>query len=350
MTTRQNFLLYGANGYTGGLIARKATEGGLRPVLAGRSQAVARLGAELGLEYRIFNLEDRAALDRALEEVVAVLHCAGPFVRTSGLMVAACLRTGTHYLDITGEVAVFEAAMARHEQAQRAGVMLMPGVGCDVVPTDCLAAYLAAQLPEADSLVLALQILNVVSRGTALTIVEGPYEGGLVRRDGILTPVPAGYKTRSFDFGAGAEEATTIPWGDLNTAFWQTGIPNIEAYLVLPPAARFLLFAGQWLGGVLRSEPVRNLQKQFIASGPPGPTEAERRAGVCRFWGEVTKEGRSVQARLRTVEGYTLTALTALLIAQKVLSGQFQPGFRTPAQVYGADLILEVEGSLREDL
>ncbi|AGY57741.1 saccharopine dehydrogenase NADP-binding domain-containing protein [Gloeobacter kilaueensis] len=131
----------------GNLIARTAHERGLRPILAGCSQAVARLGAELGLEYRIFNLEDRAALDRALEEVVAVLHCAGPFVRTSGLMVAACLRTGTHYLDITGEVAVFEAAMAR--TSRRSGRShAHAGGGCDVVPTDCLAAYLAAQLPR----------------------------------------------------------------------------------------------------------------------------------------------------------------------------------------------------------
>ncbi|CAM4496393.1 MAG: hypothetical protein LEGION0403_FIIPPAGN_01689 [Legionella sp.] len=37
-------------------------------------------------------------------------------------------------------------------------------------------------------------------------------------------------KTRFIDFGKGEKLATTIPWGDVSTAFYTTGIPNIEVY------------------------------------------------------------------------------------------------------------------------
>ena len=107
-------LIYGANGYTGALIARLAAERGLRPVLAGRSRAgLAAVATPLGLEERVFALEDAAALDAGLAEARVVLHCAGPFAHTARRMADACFRTHTHYLDITGEIAVFEALAAR---------------------------------------------------------------------------------------------------------------------------------------------------------------------------------------------------------------------------------------------
>lgn len=351
MSTRQpTFLLYGANGYTGSLIAQAAVEGGLKPVLAGRSQAVARLAAQLNLEHRLFDLEDPGAIEAALQEVHVVLHCAGPFSRTSRPMIDGCLRAGTHYLDITGEIAVFEAAMARDGEAKRAGILLMPGVGFDVVPSDCLAAHLASRLPGASHLALAFQVSGGVSRGTALTMVENPYDGGMVRLDGKLVPVPAAWRTRRFDFGNGPVEATTIPWGDVATAYWSTGIPNIEVYLALRPLGRLALGAGRFLGGLLQAEPVRNLQKQLIAGRLTGPDASRRSAGSSQFCAEVTDgKGGFFAARLALPEGYTLTVLTALLITRKVLANQYQPGYRTPSQAYGADLILEVAGVTRQD-
>ncbi|MGH7372693.1 MAG: saccharopine dehydrogenase family protein [Candidatus Rokuibacteriota bacterium] len=184
------YLVYGANGYTGRLIARYARERGHQPILAGRNaRAVEALASELGLQTRLFDLGSPVALDRGLADVRAVLLCAGPFANTSRPMVDACLRNRVTYLDITGEVSVFEACAARDAEARDAGVMLMPGAGFDVVPSDCLAVHLKQRLPTATELSLAISGLTQASHGTAATMIESVHRGGLVRRGGVLTPV-----------------------------------------------------------------------------------------------------------------------------------------------------------------
>lgn len=347
-----DFLLYGANGYTGGLIARMALERGLRPLLAGRDPAkIEPIAKELGLEYRAFALDDAPAIDAALKSARVVLHCAGPFSRTSGPMADACLRTGTHYLDITGEIAVFESLAARRAEAQSAGVMLLPGVGFDVVPSDCLAAHLKRRLPSATALALAIQGLGRISHGTATTMVENINRGGLVRRGGQLTSVPAAWKTREVDFGRGPIKATTIPWGDVATAFYSTGIPNIEVFAAIPASTRMMMKASRPLGPLLASAPVQRFLKNRIKAQPAGPSDAERERGASFVWGEVSDdEGRKKRSRLRGPEGYTLTALTALAIVERVLAGISPAGFQTPSSAYGADFILGIEGVAREDL
>ena len=345
-------MLYGANGYTGALIARLAVQRGFRPILAARDpEKVEPLSAELGLEHRAFTLDDDTAVDSALADVTTVLHCAGPFSQTSKPMVAGCLRTKTHYLDITGEVAVFEAIAACDAEAKAAGVMLLPGVGFDVVPSDCLAANLKARLPSAIRLALGFQTLGQISRGTATTMMESQPRGGLVRRGGVLTPVPAAWKTRLIDFGRGPVEATTIPWGDVSTAFYSTGIPDIEVYAAFPASTRRAMVASRYLGWLLGLPAVQQLQKRLIQNQPPGPSDAERTQGRSLLWAEVEdNSGKRLVSRLQCPEGYTLTAMTALEIVAKVLAGQVCVGFQTPSLVYGADLILEIEGVVREDL
>lgn len=347
-----NFLLYGANGYTGKLIARFSKERSLRPILAGRDkEAIEQLAAEHGLEHRVFSLDDSEAMVAALREVAVVLHCAGPFSRTSKPMADACMKTKTHYLDITGEAAVIETLAARDREAQSAEIMLLPCVGFDVVPSDCLAAHLKRRLPTATHLALAIQGMGRVSRGTATTMVENINRGGLVRRDGQLTAVPAAWKTREIDFGRGKVQATTIPWGDVATAFYSTGIPNIEVYAAIPGSVRRLMKWTRHLGGLLGSAPVQRFLKKRIRAQPPGPNEEERRRGKSFVWGEVKDgSGQKAVSRLRGPEGYTLTAWTALAIVERVLEGKFAVGFQTPAKAYGADLILEIEGVEREDL
>ena len=347
-----NFLLYGANGYTGALIARLAVQRGLRPILAGRnSEKVELLSAELGLEHRAFTLDNDGAVDSALANVAAVLHCAGPFSQTSKPMVAGCLRTKTHYLDITGEVAVFEAIAAQDAEAKTAGVMLLPGVGFDVVPSDCLAAHLKAGLPSATRLALGFQALGQISRGTATTMVEAQHRGGLIRRSGVLTRVPAAWKSRVINFGRGPVEATTIPWGDVFTAYYSTGIPDIEVYAAFPASTRTLMVVSRYLSWLLGLSAVQQLQKRLIQNQPPGPKDAERAQGRSLVWGEVEDDsGKRLVSRLQGPEGYTLTALTALAIVAKVLAGQISVGFQTPSLAYGADLILEIDGVVREDL
>jgi short subunit dehydrogenase-like uncharacterized protein len=347
-----NFLLYGANGYTGNLIARLAVERGLKPVLAGRDrEKIGRQASELGLEHRAFALSDTAALEAALQEVSLVLHCAGPFSHTSKPVADACLKTKTHYLDITGEITVFESLAARSLEAQDAGVMLLPGVGFDVVPSDCLAAHLKRRLPSATHLTLAIHGLGRISHGTATTMVENINRGGLVRRDGKLTSVPTAWKTREIDFASGPIKAVTIPWGDVATAFQSTGIPNIEVYAALPAATRRMIKLSRPIAPLLATQPAQRFLKKRIKAQPAGPSDAERARGKSYVWAEATDvAGQRKTSRLQGPEGYTLTALTALAIIGKVLDGEAPAGFQTPSRAYGPDLILEIEGVTREDL
>ena len=347
-----SWLLYGANGYTGELIARMAVAGGLRPILAGRSaEPVRKLAHRLGLEARVFGLEDPQALAAGLGGGAVVLHAAGPFLRTSRPMARACVSARAHYLDITGEAAVFEALAARDAEAKAAAVMLLPGVGFDVVPSDCLAAHLARRLPSATHLSLAFLGLGGVSRGTATTMVENLGEGGLVRRDGRLTRVPSAWKTRSIDFGRGPRPCITIPWGDVSTAYHSTGIPNIEVYMAAPAALRVFSLASRHLGGLLGSAPVQRFLKRRIRAGAAGPSDEQRARGRSFLWGEATSvQGGRVVSRMTTPEGYTLTARTALAIVERVLAGAAPAGFQTPSRAYGPDFALSIEGVAREDL
>jgi len=346
------WLLYGANGYTGELVSRLARSLGHRPVLAGRSaDAVCGLSEELGVERRLFSLEVPQRIDEALAGMSLVLHCAGPFSRTSNPMADACLRTRTHYLDLTGEVAVFEALAARDAEARASGVMLLPGCGFDVVPSDCLAVHLKRRLPGARRLALAYAGVGRLSRGTATTAIEGLGRGGLVRRGGVLTPVPAAWKTRRIDLGEGPRTAVTVPLGDLATAWRSTGIPEIELYLAAPLGLRALVTASRYLGPLLGSAAARRLLTARVRAGAPGPTDEERRLGRAFVWGEVEDaEGRRAASRLATPEGYTFTARAALAVVERVLAGQAPAGFQTPGKAYGPDFVLGIEGVTRTDV
>ncbi|HVF47869.1 MAG TPA: saccharopine dehydrogenase NADP-binding domain-containing protein [Pyrinomonadaceae bacterium] len=343
------FLIYGANGYTGELITRFAAERGMTPIVAGRNAiAIEELAKKHHLEYRVFSLDETSRLDGALQEVSTVLHCAGPFSLTSRPMVEACLRNRKHYTDITGEIAVFEAMARLDDKAKASGIMVMPGVGFDVVPSDCLARHLKDRLPTATHLSLAFYGVGRISHGTQATMTMNVGKGGAIRKDGRITPVRAAWKTREIDFGEVTKTGTTIPWGDVATAYYSTGIPNIEVFTVIPPKNLKMLKLSRYLGWLLATGPVQDyLQKQIP---PGGPSDAERAKGKSLLWGEATDlNGNRVESRLQGPEGYTLTALAALNIAQKILDGNFTPGYQTPAKAYGADLVLEIEGMARQD-
>lgn len=349
----KSFLIYGSYGYTGDLIARLAVQRGYRPILAGRNpHKLAVQASELGCEHFAFALEDAAALDRALQHVAVVLHCAGPFQHTAQAMAGACLRRGVHYLDITGEIAVFEALAARDAEARAAGVMLLPGAGFDVVPSDCLAAHLHRRLPTATHLTLGIRGLGGgVSRGTAITAAESLAAATTVRRDGKLITVPAGSLRRTIDFGRGPRECVAIGWGDVSTAYHSTGIPNVEVYFYFPPNAVRAMAAGRHLAPVLRSRPVQSVLKAAIRRRPAGPSAEQRAKGSSLLWGEVVDAtGRRCVSRLRTPEGYTLTALTALAAVERALAGMAKSGFQTPSLAFGPDFILEFSGVEREDV
>ncbi len=337
----QQWMIYGANGYTGALIAREAVRRGHRPILAGRDAAkIEPLARELGCEARVFDLDD---VD--LGGVALVLHCAGPFSITSAPMVDACLRDGAHYLDITGEISVFEAIVERHSEAFARGVTLLPGAGFDVVPTDCLAAMLAGRLPGATELALAFYSKgSALSRGTTRTMIESIDEGGAIRRDGRIVRVPLAYDVRTIPFFCGARTAMTIPWGDVATAFYTTGIPNIRVYLAASPKAIARARRLQRLLPLLKPRPVRRLL-QWLAAPRGGPDEQKRAHGRVYLWGEVSNGRESRSMTMTTPEGYAFTVVSAVNAAERVLAGT-RPGAFTPAALLGPEFVSSVPGVL----
>jgi short subunit dehydrogenase-like uncharacterized protein len=342
-----HLLIYGANGYTGELIADEAVRRGLRPVLAGRSAAsVEAVAGRLGLESRAFGLDDPAALAEGVAGVAAVLHCAGPFLHTSKPMIAACLATGTHYLDITGEIGVFESIQRRGDEARAAGVALVPGVGFDVVPTDCLAARLAAALPDATHLTLAFTSEGgSTSRGTMKTMVESLPYAGAVREDGRIVAVPLAMDARTFEFTCGSRWAVTIPWGDVSTAFHTTGIPNIRVYSGAPPSAIRRLRRLRPVLPLAGLTSVKRLAQWWIGRTVSGPDEEVRRTARVCLRGEVRNEAGDMRwATMETPEGYAFTALAAVECAMRVLDGAVQPGAWTPARAFGAELAFALPG------
>lgn len=344
-------LIYGATGYTGKLTARTAKTQGLKPILAGRSaEKTKALAEELGFEWRAFDLKDTAKLDAALNEVAVVLHIAGPFSATSKPMADACIRTKTHYLDITGEIAVFEALAARDAEARKAGVMLLPGVGFDVVPSDCLAAHVKRRLPDAEDLKIYIGGLSGVSRGTAKTGVESIAQGTRVRRGGEIETLE-GQNEDLVDFGQGPRPTMAISWGDVSTAYHSTKIPNIEVHFELTGELKGMMKLPGLVKMFLGLPFMQSFLKSQIDKRPEGPSDDERKRGQAILIAVARNaKGETVRTRLKTPEGYSLTALTGLDIAKRVAKGEVKAGFQTPSLAFGADYVTAFDGVTREDL
>ncbi|RBI63771.1 saccharopine dehydrogenase [halophilic archaeon] len=345
-------LIYGSYGYTGALVAETAVDRGFSPILAGRNAAkVERQATDLGLDHRVFSLEHPEVVENRIEDVSAVLNCAGPFSSTAGPLTTACLAAGTDYLDITGEIDVLETIAGRDVDAEDADVTLLPGSGFDVVPTDCLAAHLRSKLSSPTKLTLAIDGLGTFSPGTAKSIVEGLSRPGAVRQDGTIRTVPAAWKTRYVDFGQGPKTAVTIPWGDVSTAYYTTGIDDIETYATVPEYALSVMRRTGPLSSVFGSRPVQRAMKAVVDATVSGPTAEERAQSVSRVWGEVEDdEGDRATARLRAPDTYELTARTAVEAARRVADGEVESGFQTPASAFGPDFVLEFDGVEREDV
>ena len=348
-----SIILYGSYGYTGSLIARECLSKNLRVILAGRNaEALRKQSAETGYLSEVVEIDNHGGLVDLLSKGSLVIHCGGPFQFTAKAMAEACLEAKTHYTDITGEHGVFELLSSYNNRAVQAGITVIPGTGFDVVPSDCLALHLKNRLPSATHLQLAFTMSKGgASRGTAKTMVEGSGEGSMIRQEGRLVHVPLGEKIMEVDFGEFKSQTLNIPWGDISTAWRSTGIPNIEVYM--GATGKLIRFAklSKYLNWLLRQRWVKDYLTTRIDRGASGPSEDKIVTGRCWLWGKVTDpSGKECISTLQTPSGYLLTAKTSVLIAQKILNRNVKIGYQTPALAYGADLILEVDGTIRRDV
>jgi short subunit dehydrogenase-like uncharacterized protein len=335
------WLIYGANGFTGQLIARLAKVKGIDFAVGGRNRdAVEGLARELGVASRVFALDSVEQVAKELGDVNGVAHCAGPFIHTTPIMLAACIARKADYLDITGEIPVFQHVFGEREKVRAAGIRAIPGSGFDVVPTDCVAAKLKRTLPSANELVLAFASNKLaISRGTAKTMVEQIALGGQLRRDGKLVSVPMGSVTAKLSIKPGRERlCAAIPWGDLATAFESTGIPNITVYL---PTSKSNLVVGPWIHRFrhLLATPIPKMLLRAFANTQPGPTPEQQANGRTFVYGRVTDGNMSEELRLTTYEGYRFTAESVVATMLRLQERTLAPGTYTPSQAFGPDFV-----------
>jgi short subunit dehydrogenase-like uncharacterized protein len=348
----QNLLIYGATGYTGRLIVQRALARGLRPVIAGRNQhAIASMAAACDLEWRTACVDEPACLRSMTASVAVLLNAAGPFASTSAPLIDACVVTGTHYLDIAGEADTIEATARWHDAAVRRGVMLMPGVGYEVVASDCLAAHVARRLPGARTLRLGWDKSQTTSRGSLKTTIELIGQGVLLRREGQLVRVAPGSLAYEFDYGHGPQSSVAVSLGDVSSAFFSTGIPNVETYMRATLPVWGAVTASQYWGWLLSVPPWREFLQAQTDWLAPGPSHQERGAGWATLVAEAKDvSGRCARSRLYSGDVYSFTALSAVNVAERTLVGELKPGFQTPSRVYGPDFALSFDGVRREDL
>jgi short subunit dehydrogenase-like uncharacterized protein len=345
------WMIYGAYGYTGTLVAREALRRGHRPILAGRTrEKLAPLAETLGLDWVAIDLRDTSALAAALEDVTLVFHAAGPFVHTSAAMMRACLASTTHYLDSSGEISVLEHTLSQDAAARERGVALISGVGFDVVPSDCLARSLAVKLSDATLLEVGIAVATRPSRGTLKTALERLRQGGRVRRNRVLVRVPLGRGARCIRFPDGERIGLPIPWGDLVTAYRTTRIPNITAYLAYAPAdARWAAAVAPLAHRALSIGAVRRLALWWVERRVHDPGEQARAQGRSYVWVRTSNsQGMAAEAWLETPDPYAFTASAGVRAVEKVL--ELGPvGALTPALAFGEDFVFEVESTHRYD-
>jgi short subunit dehydrogenase-like uncharacterized protein len=348
---RGTLLVYGAYGFTGRLLLENLKQRGIPFILAGRDERrLEELASQLRAPFRVFALEDDEAADRALEGVVVALNAAGPFVSTTAKLLRLCLRNRVHYLDVSGEVGPLEHAARLGEEARSRNIMVLPGVGFDVVPSDCLAVHLAGRLPGATSLTLSVSGSNLLSRGSARAFAEHAGVPVCVRKGGVLEPLLFRTQVRWVDFGFDVRPALAVSWGDLVTAFHSTGIPDIEVYFEATAARCLAIGMNQWFGWAMGSKWAKSWIKAGMGSVPEGPTPEERSSEKAVIVGEVRMDQQSARARLVTPEAYTFTGIVGAAVVERVLEGVVKPGFQTPASLLGADFVLSLPGVEREDL
>lgn len=281
-----------------------------------------------------------------IQDMDLILNCAGPFIYTAPSFVQACLKTQTHYLDITGEIEVFEYCARHHTQAESQNLLLCPGVGFDVVPSDHLAKALHEHLPDAQQLHLGFHSLSPLSPGTTKTMLLGLGQAPQVRLAGKRVSAPLGIPKRLVDYGEGPLESMAISWGDVATAWYSTGIPNIEVYIPIPAERQkwFKIFSK--LGRLLRGSWIQTLLSRLVDHKVKGPSDLQLQQDKVTLWGEVENANKErLSARFQVPNGYQLTIHTAITYTEWILTQAHPPkGYRTPTQAFPGALFWSIPG------
>jgi short subunit dehydrogenase-like uncharacterized protein len=340
----KSLLIYGSYGYTGQLMVEEAVKQGLKPILAGRDmKKLIPISEKYQLDYRVFSVENASG---HLAGIDVLLNCAGPFSQTAKHLVESCLAKQIHYLDITGEIAVFQLCYALNEEAMKKNVVILPGIGFDIVPTDCLAALLADKLPDANRIDLAFSFGTKMSIGTAKTSAENFGKGGIIRENHELKTVENAHRIKNIPFQNKSQWTMSIPWGDVFTSHISTKVPNGMVFMAMPKAEIYLVKILNPIKAIIDTKIGQKLVKGFMNIFlNKGPNEDARTNERTQFWGEASNsKNQKVTITMSAPNVYTLTAVAGIAITKHLLEHNANGGYYTPSMLLGKDFIASIEG------
>ncbi|MGX1806528.1 saccharopine dehydrogenase NADP-binding domain-containing protein [Nocardia sp. NPDC055321] len=343
---RTGIAVYGATGYTGGLITRELVEMGHEVTVAGRSRdALTELAGEFGGAVRpvVAGLDDAAGLHDLAASVRTVVNAAGPFSRTCAPVARAAVAAGSHYVDITGEQHTIRWLFdTLGTTAAVNGVALLPASAYYATLCDLLVALAARDAGPIDDLDIAYRVTGWVPSGAAfVNRLEGigqpmiQYDNGFVD----VTRLPA---TRTVSFGPelGSRRVTMYPAPEVLTIPRHVDVARVRtsmttSTLIRKPLGRLVPHVGT-LAALARHTPAAGLVERILAAGLTG-TPTRVHADPTRF---------DLVAHLRTRSG-THTALLSGPgifditgpIAARVAAHTLTPGFAAAGPLAAAELL-----------
>jgi short subunit dehydrogenase-like uncharacterized protein len=348
MTNRNQhqWLIYGAYGHTGRLVAEEALRRGHRPVLVGRSGPKLQAMADrMGLEFSPLSLDHPGALTAALRSTHLIFNAAGPFTETGPKIIEACLETGTPYADISGEFHHLRAVEALDARARTAHIPILTGAGFGVTFGDCLARHVVDRLPDATHLRVSVAASNALTTSAVRrTILEVLAKGGYAVEGGQWKHRPLAHQHWMVADGDSPLSFAAAPMGELAAARRSTNVANIVVGRPMPAkSAKRLRLMSPLIQGALGVGPLRRaLGRDKGSSSAPVPAPAPEGGWRSRIWAEAWNAGGNrVMARLETGEGYAATASAAITNVEALFSRPLV-GVLTPAQAFGAAHLLTI--------
>jgi short subunit dehydrogenase-like uncharacterized protein len=349
LSERYPLILYGAAGVTGRLVLAAAVKRGLSVILAGRRRSsLEPVASAWNLPLEVAGVEDRPALVALARKGSIVLNAAGPFAATAEPVASACLAAGAAYLDMSGEVDSLIRVSALDEAAHRARLPLLCGAGYGVAVAECLASHVAARAPGAVSLRIGMDTrASGRSPGAGRSFIHALSRGNYDMLDGAV-------RARRF-----ADAPWTVELGGVS--FFFAGAPLAEAWAAARSSGVRNVRAGVRMKAAV--VPVLKLVAAAATIGPVGRWMADRAGSTRRSKAPVpapatstaiveafsADDARSASAIRIDLEGYAAAAEIAVLAALG-LDSRKPAGFHTPASAFGADFIMELHGTIREDL
>lgn len=327
---KNKILIYGAAGFMGQLFLKTIHGEKLDIVLGARDNFSSTY------TLRLFLLDNQTTIIENIKDVKLLINLAGPFKNTNKQLVEACIANGTHYIDIAGEVTELETVFAYDIKAKNANIMLMPGAGFGVVPTDIVANLAKDKLPDATHLKIAYITNGGASKGTLKSVLTDINKDGVILENDVFNKAMPAFKTFQFLVYNKEQEVVYNPWrADLFSAKISSGIQNIETY------ANFPSFIVKMMHGKLLW--LRDfILKRLINLFPIGPSEQQLEKGFTICFAEVKNaKGEKANAYIYGPEAYVFTANTLLAITKNIVANNFKSGFQTP-NIYGKELLKSI--------